>query len=81
MEKNIANTLRICRFVSHDIFDSNTMRKIVLLILSLVPLTHAATPLEASIADTLASYNIIVNNSQNPAGYRLGDTVSRAEAI
>lgn len=57
------------------------MRKIVLLILSLVPFTHAATPLEASIADTLASYNIIVNNSQNPAGYRLGDTVSRAEAI
>lgn len=57
------------------------MKKIVLLFLALIPLSYAATPLEASIADTLASYDIIVNNARNPAQYRLGDTITRAEAV
>jgi hypothetical protein len=57
------------------------MKKIVLFFLALIPLSYAATPLEASIADTLASYDIIVNNARNPAQYRLGDTITRAEAV
>lgn len=68
-------------FVLHDIFHSNIMKKIVFLILALSPLTQATTSLEATIADTLASYDIIVNNSKNPAQYRLADTITRAEAI
>lgn len=56
------------------------MRKIVLFCILLSPLVYSTTPLEATIADTLASYDIIVNNSKNPAGYRLADTITRAEA-
>jgi len=43
---------------------------------------HAApTPLETTIADTLAAYGIIVDQGKSPAGYRLGDTITRAEAV
>jgi len=58
------------------------MKKTTFLILfTFSALSYAATPLEATIADTLASYDIIVNNSKNPAQYRLTDTITRAEAI
>lgn len=40
----------------------------------------ASSPLELTIADTLANYDIIVDQ-KTPDGYRLGDTITRAEAI
>lgn len=72
--------LRIFRTVLHDISHSNPMRKIVLLFSLLIPLAHAVTS-GTTIANTLASYDFIVDNSKNPAGYRLGDTITRAEAV
>ncbi|MCB9806319.1 hypothetical protein H6768_00125 [Candidatus Peribacteria bacterium] len=58
------------------------MKKLLLLCLLAPLLLQAApTPLETTIADTLASYDIIVDNSKNPNGYRLADTITRAEAV
>jgi hypothetical protein len=42
---------------------------------------QAATPLDSTITDALASYSIIVNNSKNPYQYRLAESITRAEAI
>ncbi len=81
MIQNIDDTLKTSLSASHDISESSTMRKIVLFFIALSPLIYSATPLETTIADTLASYDIIVNNSKNPAGYRLADTITRAEAV
>lgn len=57
------------------------MRKIVLFFSLLISLSHAASPQETTIANILASYDIIVDNSKNPTNYRLTDTITRAEAI
>jgi hypothetical protein len=58
------------------------MRKYLLILSFFTLVAHAApTPLETTIADTLAAYGIIVDQAKSPAGYRLGDTISRAEAV
>lgn len=57
------------------------MEKYIISLLLLASFTHAApTPLEVTIADTLASYDIIVEQKTTTA-YRLGDTITRAEAV
>lgn len=57
------------------------MRYIVLFFSLLTPLSYAASQLESTIAHTLASYGIIVDNEKNPENYRLTDTITRAETI
>ncbi len=84
MVTNIAATLTISLFALLDIFDSNkyfSMKKIFLLVLFFAPFSHAITLLEAAVANTLASNNIIVNNSADPSKYRLGETISRSETV
>lgn len=57
------------------------MKKYILSFLFISSLVSAApTPLEVTIADTLASYDIIVEQKAT-TGYRLGDTITRAEAV
>lgn len=57
------------------------MKKYIIALFFCVSLVHAApTPLEVTIADTLASYDIIVEQKTTTA-YRLGDTITRAEAV
>jgi len=58
------------------------MKNIFLSFLALSLISYAApTPLENTIADTLASYDIIVDQWKNPARYRFTDTITRAEAV
>lgn len=57
------------------------MKKYILSLLFISSIVSAApTPLEVTIADTLASYDIIVEQKTTTA-YRLGDTITRAEAV
>lgn len=57
------------------------MKYILSSLLLFVFLTNAApTPLEVTIVDTLAHYDIIVDQ-KTTTGYRLGDTITRAEAV
>ncbi len=57
------------------------MKKYILSFLFISSLVSAApTPLEVTIADTLASYDIIVEQKAT-TGYRLGDTITRAEVV
>lgn len=81
MGKNISVLLMIFQFVSLIIFHSRAMKKYILSLLFISSLVSAApTPLEVTIADTLASYDIIVEQKTTTA-YRLGDTITRAEAV
>lgn len=75
--------LKIFPSASLVISHSNSLMKKIFLVLSFITLlAHAApTPLETTIADTLANYDIIVDSSKNPNGYRLTDTITRAEAV
>ncbi len=56
------------------------MKYIIPVLLFVSSVSVASSPLELTIADTLANYNIIVDQ-KTPDGYRLGDTITRAEAI
>ncbi len=81
MGKNISVLLMISQSVSLIIFHSRAMKKYILSLLFISSLVSAApTPLEVTIADTLASYDIIVEQKTTTA-YRLGDTITRAEAV
>lgn len=57
----------------------------VALLLAITSLIHAAAPahtaFEVDIANLLAQDGIIVDQSSNPANYRLGSTMSRQEAV
>lgn len=81
MGKSISVLLMTFQFVSLIIFHFRVMKKYILSFLFISSLVSAApTPLEVTIADTLASYDIIVEQKTTTA-YRLGDTITRAEAV
>lgn len=81
MGKSISVLLMIFQSVSLIIFHSRAMKKYILSLLFISSIISAApTPLEVTIADTLASYDIIVEQKTTTA-YRLGDTITRAEAV
>jgi len=57
------------------------MKSALFLCLLCIANTFAApTPLENTIVETLVAKGIIVDQSKNPAGYRLSHTITRAEA-
>lgn len=57
------------------------MKKYIISLLFISTIASATpTPFEATIADTLASYGIIVEQ-RTTTDYRLGDTITRAEAV
>ena len=57
------------------------MKIIIIFAFLIVPLSHAVTPLQAKIANTLASHNIIVNSAEDPTKYRLDDKITRSETV
>jgi hypothetical protein len=57
------------------------MKKIIIFALFIIPLSHAVTPLQAKIANTLANNNIIVNSAEDPTKYRLDDKITRSETV
>ena len=79
MGKPIATTLRMSPFGSLVIFHSKSMKYFLFSLLFIASISSATTSLELTIADTLANYDIIVDQ-KTPAGYRLNDTITRAEA-